>query len=611
MFVVKYKNLKQGLKLLPVCLMLVLMVLSCEKEKEIAIDIDPVVAAQSEIQAAKAWFEQYYATDGQIIDSIPMYTLMKGHGHGHGNGRRHKARPAWERARLGVDNVVEVPLESLVRISYASSDQATDDQLSSAITQMIIVPWEGEYAAAFMNIVADSTYLTTRGYDLSSNVYKDMTDDFTGKVFYTLLDGTYVNGWWYEDGQITAVINYDGDLPTPEIDNEAIPQKNNSGCRIQTEYIYGQICDHVIIEYCENGVKICNTIPVDCGPWQVTATYQIWVCDEVGGGSGSGGGTGGSGSGGSSGGTGSGTSGNDYGNGGGIILPGGGGDNNNPPAIFHIVTVESTTGGIAGGGGTFVKGTECTVSATADAGHIFIGWVGNISSTSSNYSFTVDRNYNVTALFGQSPCTQKDGLQQNVDMTTAVNNLKHDANNQNREVARYMTRGPNGELVPGHNTSNRPWGQDVTFPKPSGHKYDWMWHSHYVGLSPVPSHGDIYAFYLLYHSNSVYDYSGFVYGMVNDLGVAYGITISNPFAFQAFVGIEGLANFESQWYKDLREAIDKAGSDVALAEKALAEALNGSGLSIIKGNNITPNSINWEPISYNASQDTVEINPCN
>jgi hypothetical protein len=65
------------------------------------------------------------------------------------------------------------------------------------------------------------------------------------------------------------------------------------------------------------------------------------------------------------------------------------------------VSANSTVCGTVSGGGTYFDGTECTVSATANEGFIFVGWSedGLTISTETSYSFTVSGNRNLVAFF--------------------------------------------------------------------------------------------------------------------------------------------------------------------------------------------------------------------
>jgi len=67
------------------------------------------------------------------------------------------------------------------------------------------------------------------------------------------------------------------------------------------------------------------------------------------------------------------------------------------------VSANPTNGGTVTGGGTFNQGASCTVMATANIGYTFTNWTenGNVVSTQSSYTFTVNNNRNLVANFTQ------------------------------------------------------------------------------------------------------------------------------------------------------------------------------------------------------------------
>ena len=69
-----------------------------------------------------------------------------------------------------------------------------------------------------------------------------------------------------------------------------------------------------------------------------------------------------------------------------------------------VVTANTPEGGSVSGGGTYLEGTNCTVSATANEGYIFVNWTedGEEVSTEATYSFTVTGNRTLIANFAAS-----------------------------------------------------------------------------------------------------------------------------------------------------------------------------------------------------------------
>jgi hypothetical protein len=69
---------------------------------------------------------------------------------------------------------------------------------------------------------------------------------------------------------------------------------------------------------------------------------------------------------------------------------------------YTITTSSSpSAGGFTSGGGTYSSGSIATVTAFANSGYNFVNWTenGNVVSTSSSYSFTVNANRNLVANF--------------------------------------------------------------------------------------------------------------------------------------------------------------------------------------------------------------------
>ena len=65
------------------------------------------------------------------------------------------------------------------------------------------------------------------------------------------------------------------------------------------------------------------------------------------------------------------------------------------------VAANPSEGGTVTGGGTYDQNTNCTVSATANAGYTFTNWTenGNVVSTDANYTFTVQGDRSLVANF--------------------------------------------------------------------------------------------------------------------------------------------------------------------------------------------------------------------
>jgi hypothetical protein len=58
-----------------------------------------------------------------------------------------------------------------------------------------------------------------------------------------------------------------------------------------------------------------------------------------------------------------------------------------------------TGSGSVGGGGTFTNGSSVTLTATPDAGQVFIAWTGDASGSANPLTLTVEGDMNIGAIF--------------------------------------------------------------------------------------------------------------------------------------------------------------------------------------------------------------------
>ena len=75
------------------------------------------------------------------------------------------------------------------------------------------------------------------------------------------------------------------------------------------------------------------------------------------------------------------------------------------PTYTVSVSASPANGGSVSGGGTFEQGETCTVSAIANSGYTFESWTENGTEVSSNanYTFTVNANRDLVAIFSADP----------------------------------------------------------------------------------------------------------------------------------------------------------------------------------------------------------------
>ena len=76
-----------------------------------------------------------------------------------------------------------------------------------------------------------------------------------------------------------------------------------------------------------------------------------------------------------------------------------------PPTYTVIVSANPNNGGRVRGGGTYQQGESCTVIAVANNGYTFENWTenGTVVSADTRYTFTVNANRNLIAIFSADP----------------------------------------------------------------------------------------------------------------------------------------------------------------------------------------------------------------
>ena len=185
------------------------------------------------IATAKVWYEGWLQDSRTLSE---MYPSVKADDDNKRGPFWVKGEPLWGFARTGVDGVVEVPLSVSQGMSLSADKDPTEDQLNSSVTRLLILRDEdGHYYQAYMHIQADTSYLSSRNYNLQSNHYKEVEPHFTGRVFYTSPEGYFVNGWGYIDGKlVTAIAKME---PTDRTIDE-IPKTKGNECWIEYTGLY-------------------------------------------------------------------------------------------------------------------------------------------------------------------------------------------------------------------------------------------------------------------------------------------------------------------------------------------------------------------------------------
>ncbi|MBA9076694.1 hypothetical protein [Rufibacter quisquiliarum] len=110
--------------------------------------------------------------------------------------------PQWQKAKIVEDmryHVVEVPVKMEKSLAFKLEGSTVKPNGNSKLL-VLKDKRTGELIAALMH-----AYSTT-GVELTKIEYKTKPKDFSGLIFYTTLEGVFVNGYSYEKGKLVASV---------------------------------------------------------------------------------------------------------------------------------------------------------------------------------------------------------------------------------------------------------------------------------------------------------------------------------------------------------------------------------------------------------------------
>ena len=112
--------------------------------------------------------------------------------------------PFWNKAISTSDSnyyLVDIPVqfEASIGVTISKAPNKPDPGKANDLVRMLILKSKkfGTIQSALMHVVSDD------GIVDSTNTYSKRNSRFTGFIFFTNLDGSFINGWKYEDGKIT------------------------------------------------------------------------------------------------------------------------------------------------------------------------------------------------------------------------------------------------------------------------------------------------------------------------------------------------------------------------------------------------------------------------
>lgn len=239
-----------------------LSLLSCQKT-ETATANNEASKSPFAVKEAKAWYEN--SLTGNATSSKT-----------NGNAKIKNFTPLWEQGKTSEDEtyyVVECPtkFEKTPGFLIQHSSSSADTNNVKGKTKLLVLKNKktGKILSALMHVVSE----TSSGGEIS---YRPKNSQLTGYIFFTDLDGEFVNGWKYKNGEIIAK----GSKKAAQLINgKALPpdDPHNNSCWTVVTNWYERDC----IEYYNGDYQ--------CGNWNYMYSTSETYCPPSSGGTGSGG----------------------------------------------------------------------------------------------------------------------------------------------------------------------------------------------------------------------------------------------------------------------------------------------------------------------------------
>jgi len=154
------------------------------------------------IREAKLWYDSTYRPAGNSNSSKQLIGKYSG-------DWNKKFRPDWLDAQgfYECENlIIEIPAlkNGEMTLSFSGPDTPDIDfNKSGTITSLLIVKRKAGFNLYAMTIVASAAHLKANHGRLGNNTYQKKDENFEGAVFFNKMDGTFVNGWRYQNGKVT------------------------------------------------------------------------------------------------------------------------------------------------------------------------------------------------------------------------------------------------------------------------------------------------------------------------------------------------------------------------------------------------------------------------
>jgi hypothetical protein len=134
-----------------------------------------------------------------------------------------------------------------------------------------------------MTILADSSYLDGDYAKLSKNSYRNKDNNFSGNVYYHRMDGSFVNGWRFQNGIVTGIITLaapgtPAGPTTQSKNNPVVNVAQETDCQTTITTTYWERCSYYTNDY-------SYAHPFNCYDYTTQDSYTICTTQSTGGGS--------------------------------------------------------------------------------------------------------------------------------------------------------------------------------------------------------------------------------------------------------------------------------------------------------------------------------------
>lgn len=261
-------------KLLWLPFLLVAIVLACQDETaENAATGLRTAEQNATIEKAKAIFDRK-SPDFPVIQSRSAEGVEKGI----------VFEPVWGEAFVAKHNDGSTTVETHIRLSQPfhmlpqDSREAYERTKDSRYLQhlsraVVLMKDDGSTPHTFlMSIVGSKEYMEEHDFQLWEVSYGHIPEDFSGQILYHSLDGTFVNGWYVEEGN-----KYSTCEPISEEDANLLSRAAITECKTVSSYKYYWLCrknNEFTYKTYENEDTVGTVIYCN-GPYQEPTSFTV------------------------------------------------------------------------------------------------------------------------------------------------------------------------------------------------------------------------------------------------------------------------------------------------------------------------------------------------